>query len=188
MTTRRTSSAAAGSRQAKFSLSADATVKQFVARRAENPNHVRFAVLHFSPYTVPAVLRTMGQFNDARFPARLASDRQQRELATYPSHYAAVSCWSPLVVDATDSRVPSMESSALLSGCDLGASVRAVTPITSRRGDLKMLPTYPTVATCARDVRLFSASQPSNSRLTPERAVTLIRALGSELYPATLTE
>lgn len=176
------------SRQTEFFLRADPAVQQLVTGRAKHPDHVRLAVLHLAPRAVPTVLRAVREFNNPTLATRLASGWNRREATTNARHDARVLERPARVVGALAFRVPALERPTLLLRGLTRATLRAVAAITRRWRDIEVFAADPAVSACPRDVGLLVPSQPADARLTPIRAVTLIRSLRREAFATAQTE
>ena len=177
-----------GSGQSKLGRCEYSAIKQLVAGRAENPDHVRLSVFHLPPNSVSAVFRFMRQLYNSILAACLAGSRQIWKFAAKPGNHSRVLEWPVFVVRILGGRVLAMKRTALFL-CRLTRTfLGTIAAIAGREDDVKMLPTYPAVPPGAGDIGLLVTPQASHAGLAFERTVAFIGPLRTELSPARTAE
>jgi len=146
--------------EAKLSHCANASIKQFVACRAENPNHVALTILHLAACIHTPVFRSMSNLQHSIFPARFAGSGQIRILPVQPFKNCSSSC-SPSVVDLLDVRFSGMKRASLPLARFLSAFIGAVPSIGSWRNYLEVLIADGTVSSRCSRIGLFKPSAPT---------------------------
>lgn len=160
-------------------LRTNPAIKEFVAGRAENPDHVPLRVGDDFPRAIPLVLWLVGHLQNATFAAGFARRWQVRILSAQSSENS-VSERAARVVYFLDVGLASVKGPALFARRFSRAIRRAVSSVRVGRRDVKMAATAEAVASLLRYIRLFTASSASDASLAAGGAIKFVGSCGQE--------
>jgi hypothetical protein len=162
-----------GLSQSQFFSRANSTIKQLVAGRTQNPDHVPLSVSNHFPCTISLVLWLMRNLKNAALSARFAGIREVR---IFPSKAPknGILEWPSQIIYFLDMRFASMKCTSLFARCLACAVGRAIPLIRIGRHDVEMRFATETVATRLCDIGLFAASASARASLTCGRTVPLV--------------
>jgi hypothetical protein len=175
-------------RQPKLLYREYSAIKQLVARRTQNPNHVRLRVFHLAPHAISTVFRLMRQLDNSILSAGLTGFWQVWEFASQAGNHARIFERSSCVINCLGTRILPVKRAPLhlrrLSSAILGA----VASVTIWRRNLEVRATYTAIPSIASNICLFAASFPSGTCLASQGAVLLVWPFCVELSAAPTTE
>lgn len=161
--------------QAKLLWRGDAFVQNFMACRAQNPNHMALAIGHQAPTPFPFVARAVCHLDNATFSACFARAREVGVFSSESSGYSVL-IWTARVVDFLNFWILAMKGAAL-NFCRLSSAyIRAIALVAVRRRNVEVLSADAAIAPQLSDVRLFAPTKPSLAGLAAIRAIALIGA------------
>ena len=159
---------------------ANALINQSMASWAKNPNHVRFCVLHFSPFAITSEFWPVRQFQYPAFTARLTGLRKVRVLPSNPDNNSGIFVGAARVVNRKDSRVSLVKAISAVLGALYSAGPRAVSTVTVWGLDLKDSSAHLARFFVLSGTILLSPSNPSLSGLASEGAIFFINPASNE--------
>jgi hypothetical protein len=172
--------------QSQLDRRTDAAINQLVARRTENPEHVSLGVADQRPGAVPAELRLVSDFQDARLAAAFAGARDVGMPPTHPVELGVL-IGAACVVGPLPGRISPRPDAAQLASGFPGAVRRTVASVGAGRDDIEVRPAARAVLSPRRDVCLLPASSTPCAAGTRRGAVELVRPYGHEFCGAVAT-
>lgn len=166
---------------------ANLLIEQFMARRTENPDHVRATILHFSPGSVPLELWTMGDFKHPTFAAGLAFSWKIGMPSEKPSQ-GPVFVRTAGIINFLFAWVFIMECLALFLSGGCGAFFRTVPPIAVRMLWSKMDSTFSAVSSFFENARLLTMESPKKRVAAFLGTIELVRPFCSMFTVASITK
>lgn len=176
--------------KAKALRSADASVKERMARRTENPKHIALSRRSGAPCSVSRKFRFVSDIQNAGFPTAFAPAREVWEFPakpfddTKPLLAARVFVFMPLPHFLVVFAVSFVKLGARLLRPLACAFRRTVSSVCTWRRYVEVFLTSKAFPARKSDVCLFSASNARRLGLAPKRAVFLIRPLGDKFHGA----
>lgn len=163
--------------QAKILLGAYTPVKQLMARWTQYPNHVPLGIASQSPCAVALKFWSMCDFKNTIFAARFTCLWHCWISAFKAIERYILKLSRCLIGWSADLILPSIPDLSKLSCRFNGTLIGAISLVTIRLYNIKMITTPYTISADQGDIRLFSSSYAPDLTLASERAIYLVRSL-----------
>ncbi len=162
--------------KAEFRLRADSPVQQFVARWAENPDHVALGIGNEFPYAIPFMGWLVCDFKDSGLSARLA---RHGNIGASSSETVenCIPELAPRIKSLDAIRIPSCPNFPKFPRRSNRAWGRTVTSISGWWGDFEMRSTPSAIAAVLRCILLFTASAPARPPSASSRTIKPVRPI-----------
>lgn len=172
------------SAQAEFFLGADATVQQFVTRRAQDPNHVALSIGRQSPSPVSLKFWLVRDLKNSSLAAGFARGRHGWISSLQSIQGCVFECTSELVLLASFRILATRPCLAEFAGSISRACSRAVASVAVRRVNREMDAASEAVAPTLSRAFVFLTANPACSLSAVVAAPFLVWTLSLELCGA----